>query len=118
MEQDDLKIHYFRDFFDEHLLEQYFTASQFNLHFFLQLNGKLHVTQTFHSRFLFIACYLVFNSLKDLSKLLIFFSSKEDTNTKIKIAIIAKTDIKCLLFFTLKPPRDRNIKTPRQRNEG
>ena len=49
----------YRDFFDAHFLEQYFTASQFNLHFFLQLNGKLHVTHTFHSRFFFINTLVV-----------------------------------------------------------
>ena len=49
-----LNIQNYRDFFDAHFLEQYFTASQFNLHFFLQLNGKLPVKHTFHSRFFFI----------------------------------------------------------------
>ena len=54
-----LNIQNYRDFFDAHFLEQYFTASQFNLHFFLQLNGKLHVTHTFHSRFFFINTLVV-----------------------------------------------------------
>ena len=54
-----LNIQNYRDFFDAHFLEQYFTASQFNLHFFLQLNGKLHVTHSFHSRFFFINTLVV-----------------------------------------------------------
>ena len=54
-----LNIQNYRDFFDAHFLEQNFTASQFNLHFFLQLNGKLHVTHTFHSRFFFINTLVV-----------------------------------------------------------
>ena len=54
-----LNIQNYRDFFDAHFLEQYFTASQFNFHFFLQLNGKLHVTHTFHSRFFFINTLVV-----------------------------------------------------------
>ena len=54
-----LNIQNYRDFFDAQFLEQYFTASQFNLHFFLQLNGKLHVTHTFHSRFFFINTLVV-----------------------------------------------------------
>ena len=54
-----LNIQNYRDFFDAHFLEQYCTASQFNLHFFLQLNGKLHVTHTFHSRFFFINTLVV-----------------------------------------------------------
>ena len=49
-----LNMQNYRDFFETHFLEQYFTASQFNLHFLLQLKGKLHVTHTFHSRFFFI----------------------------------------------------------------
>ena len=54
-----LNIQNYRDFFDAHFLEQYFTASQLNFHFFLQLNGKLHVKHTFHSRFFFINTLVV-----------------------------------------------------------
>ena len=54
-----INIQNYRVIFDAHFLEQYFTASQFNLHFFFQLNGKLHVSHTFHSRFFFINTLVV-----------------------------------------------------------
>ncbi len=46
-------------FFDlnpEQRFEQYFTYSQFSLHFFLQLNGSLQTIQTLDKRFSGVLC--------------------------------------------------------------
>ena len=40
-------------YLDEHFLEQYFTLSQFNLHFFLQTNGLLQIGQILEGKFCF-----------------------------------------------------------------
>ena len=41
----------FLDYLEEHFFEQYFTFSQFNLHFFLHVKGLPHIGQIFVGRF-------------------------------------------------------------------
>ena len=72
----------------EHLLEQYFTRSQFNFHFFLQENGFLQTRQILNGKFcFFISVDFYFLKIKSMQRIH-KHSEKEKKEVLLKIILL------------------------------